>query len=234
MKILICDDDQAFAQKMNQRLEAYAKNRHLKIQIDTVCDPITASRMSFEVYDIAFLDIDMGAVNGMDLANRLRRERKDAIIIFVTNFAEFAPDGYEVQAFRYLVKNRLDERLPTYFSEAIGQFSEQHKVIQIRVNYEGICVPINSILYIESRGHVLIMHLINESRSQYQFNDTIALMAEKLNAHGFIMIHKSYLVNLKYITKLNCNSAMLTGNLQIPVSERRYAEVKSRLMLWRE
>lgn len=64
--------------------------------------------------DIAFLDIDFEGkrYNGIDIARRIRSKRKDAVIIFVTNYIEYAPEGYEINAFRYVLKSEISRKLP--------------------------------------------------------------------------------------------------------------------------
>lgn len=72
-------------------------------------------------YDIAILDIDMGDFSGIDLAWRLRKEKPGIVIIFLTNFIQYAPEGFEVQAFRYLLKTNMQERLVSYFEDAVKE-----------------------------------------------------------------------------------------------------------------
>ena len=69
-------------------------------------------------YDLAFLDIDMGDSSGIDLARTLRRENPGVVIVFLTNFIQYAPEGFEVQAFRYLLKRDMTEKLIPYFEAA--------------------------------------------------------------------------------------------------------------------
>ena len=68
-------------------------------------------------YGILFLDIDLGKESGIDLARKMRKMNPEAVLIFVTNFSEYAPEGYEVDAFRYLAKSELEKKLPTYFED---------------------------------------------------------------------------------------------------------------------
>ena len=70
-------------------------------------------------YDIALLDIDMGETNGIELARKLRASNENIVIIFITNFIQYAPEGFEVQAFRYLLKADLSAKLDSYFDSAV-------------------------------------------------------------------------------------------------------------------
>lgn len=96
-------------------------------------------------YDIAILDIDMGDFSGIDLAWRLRKEKPGIVIIFLTNFIQYAPEGFEVQAFRYLLKTNMQERLVSYFEDAVKEVVRKKQIITISVNSELIDIPVNHI-----------------------------------------------------------------------------------------
>lgn len=109
--ILICDDDTTFAHDMYKRiltLPAYSP-KSMTIQCLTNANDINAELLTN--CDILFLDIDLGEKNGISLARDMRRRNPEAVLIFVTNFSEYAPEGYEVDAFRYLSKTELDKKL---------------------------------------------------------------------------------------------------------------------------
>lgn len=80
--------------------------------------------------DIAILDIDMGDFSGIDLAWRLRKEKPGIVIIFLTNFIQYAPEGFEVQAFRYLLKTNMQERLVSYFEDAVKEVVRKNKSLR--------------------------------------------------------------------------------------------------------
>ena len=78
-------------------------------------------------YHIMFLDIDMDERSGMDIARRVRELHLDTVIIFVTNYPEFSMEGYEVRAFRYLLKQELEQKLPNYFRDALAELPRDDK-----------------------------------------------------------------------------------------------------------
>ena len=92
----------------------------------------------------------MGDFSGIDLAWRLRKEKPGIVIIFLTNFIQYAPEGFEVQAFRYLLKTNMQERLVSYFEDAVKEVVRKKQIITISVNSELIDIPVNHILYLES------------------------------------------------------------------------------------
>ena len=107
MRILVCDDDAAFAGQLAEKIEAIVKPQMPRSTVDCATDAAQLRALPLAKYDLAFLDIDMGPLNGVDLARRLHELRPDMLLIFVTNYVEYSLQGYEVQAFRYLLKAEI-------------------------------------------------------------------------------------------------------------------------------
>ena len=103
MRILICDDEQMLIDLEVSILQEYCRSTNIAATFFTFTDSLSAGNIG--EFDIAFLDIDMEKVNGIELARKLRLKNPTSIIIFVTNFIQYAPEGYEVNAFRYLSAN---------------------------------------------------------------------------------------------------------------------------------
>lgn len=115
LHILLCDDDAIFTEALKRLIEAQPEFNRRYMQIECVHDPNALKKAAVQKADMIFLDIDMGDVNGIALARQIRTIRKDAVLIFVTNYGEYAAEGYEVSAFRFLPKLQLAEKLQTIF-----------------------------------------------------------------------------------------------------------------------
>ena len=104
INILICDDDSSFAARLKNLSEQYFSVHGIPAAVSAFSDAEEIGSETFASCDIALLDIDYVSkpYNGLDVARRLRAVRKDAVLIFITNYVEYAPEGYEVRAFRYL------------------------------------------------------------------------------------------------------------------------------------
>ena len=109
LHILLCDDDAIFTEALKRLIEAQPEFNRRYMQIECVHDPNALKKAAVQKADMIFLDIDMGDVNGIALARQIRTIRKDAVLIFVTNYGEYAAEGYEVSAFRFLPLLQLDE-----------------------------------------------------------------------------------------------------------------------------
>ena len=232
LNILICDDDPGFASALSQKIATLPDYSPRTMRIRCLSETGEILREDFSSCDILFLDIDMGEVNGIDLARKMRRKRPDVMLIFVTNFLEFAPEGYEVNAFRYLAKAELDHRLPQYFSDALTLCHERQSEVDIICIGESVPIVVQSLVYVESIDHVQCIHLCGVSKDTLLTRMTMAQLEKLLVPHGFLRIHRSYLVNMAYLQQLQSTGAELTIGGSLPVGARSYRENKSKFIKW--
>lgn len=233
MRILVCDDDAAFAQEMTERLNRLLPSIDRWGQVDCVSDPALLTDEQLGCYDIAFLDIDMGETSGMDLARRLRRLQQDTVLIFVTNFVEYSLEGYEVQAFRYLLKSELDEKLEKYLRQAVSVCRRERALIRIQSEREEVDIPPQAILYIEAALRRSTLHLRGFSCDTLTTRTTLNELTALLAPRGFLRVHKSFLVNMAHIQRLQSTLVCLAGDIELPVSAHRYPEVKKDYLQWK-
>ena len=194
MNVLICDDEWRVTEQVSELLQKHCAENGMQVRFHLFADPCAIKDLAG--YDIAILDIDMGDFSGIDLAWRLRKEKSGIVIIFLTNFIQYAPEGFEVQAFRYLLKTNMQERLVSYFEDAVKEVVRKKQIITISVYSELIDIPLNHILYLESNLRIVIMHLIHDERTEYRFYGNMTDLSKKLEDLGFLRIQKSFLVNM--------------------------------------
>ena len=234
LNILICDDDRAMVEAMVSIVENVLTETDKKAKIHTFTDASLVSDQILSGCDLALLDIDFdgAAYNGMGIARKLRTLRSDTVLIFVTNFIEYAPEGYEVQAFRYVLKRDIDSDLKPNLLLAL-----KNETLPIQVNGEIINLALDDILYLEVQQHnvtaVMRQQTQDKKQKEYTFYASLSELEERLEPLGFLRIHKSYLVNMKYIKKFQCREALLTNGISLRVGEKSYAENKQKYLLWK-
>ena len=168
MRILICDDEQKLIDLELSILQEYCRSTNIAATFFTFTDSLSAGNIG--EFDIAFLDIDMEKLNGIELARKLRSKKpRLPIIIFVTNFIQYAPEGYEVNAFRYLLKSDIPYKLIPYFVNSLQEVIDSRQTVTFSISGESIDVQTKNILYLESDKHIIVMHLINDARTEYRF-----------------------------------------------------------------
>lgn len=234
VNILVCDDDILVLEKAKSVINCVLADSKTKAKVYTYLDAAQLSDQILSSCDIALLDIDFdnATYNGMDIARRLRSLRKDAIIIFVTNFIEYAPEGYEVQAFRYVLKKDIPDDLAPVISLALKQLNKE--TLTIQVNGERMNIPSDDILYLEVRQHNVTAYVQKGANcKEYSFYASLSDLEQQLEPQGFLRIHKSYLVNMKHLKKFQCREATLDNGMTLRVGEKSYAENKQKFLLWK-
>lgn len=238
-RILICDDDTEPLERMREQVEAVFSKMGIKAKVHTYSDPQSISDQILSSCDLVFLDIDFSnsQYNGLDVARRIRRFRNDTIIIFVTNFIEYAPEGYEVQAFRYILKKDFEYELEPYICQALAQLQSHKEKFKIQVNGEIIDILLEDILYFEVQQHNVTAYVlwdqIRAGMKTYSFYASLSELEQQLEKHGFLRIHKSYLVNMNHLKKFQCREALLDNGITLRVGEKSYAEKKKQYLLWK-
>lgn len=237
VSILICDDDIVMLNRIKSVIELVLADTKTKARIHAFSDAEQISDQILSGCDIALLDIDFDKsnYNGMDVARRLRTLRSDTVIIFVTNFIEYAPEGYEVQAFRYVLKKDIPEDLVASFLLALKQINKE--TLKIQVNGEIINIPSDDVLYLEVRQHCVTAYVqksdTDKNYKEYNFYASLSELEQQLEPQGFLRIHKSYLVNMKHLKKFQCREATLDNGITLRVGEKSYAENKQKFLLWK-
>lgn len=232
IRVILCDDEPDFIKTFYSEIESAFIKLNLKADISASSnvDDIPADLLAS--CDMAFLDIDFEGedYNGIDIARRLRGVNKKAILFFVTNFIDYAPAGYEVQAFRYILKRDRNDVLERYIMQATEQMAEEREFLVLSDGEEGVEIPLDEISYLEVLNHEVIIHRKEGSHTLYA---SLSSLEEQLGKCGFLRIHNSYLVNMRYIQKYRSCECILTDGTALPASERNYSAQKQKYLLWK-
>ena len=229
MNLLVCDDDRQDLDRITALLEGPCQEMGAKLVATSRPEELE----DLSRFDLAFLDIDMKELNGLTLARRLRAARPDAVIVFITNFVQYAPEGYEVQAFRYLLKPALEEKLPACFALAVEELRRRRRSIIVRSEGEAVELQLRDILYFESDQRMVTAHLLRNQRPNCRFYFSLTELARQLEGAGFLRVQRSYLVHMVYIQRLQYGTVELRGGVRLPVSTKYYAELKQNYLKWK-
>ena len=224
MRIAICDDEELYRVELKTILDKLLIN--VDYNIDTFDD---GNRLieSFKAqpYDILFLDIEMPAVDGITLAKSLRAISEKVFIVFLTSHVEYAIEGYEVNALRYLTKPVDIEKL----KEVIRYVQEKQGAVRqliIKEDGEELLINITDVIYIESMNqNVRIVTTKGEHVIRYNIGD----FEEQLKNDGFFRIHRGYLISLAKVKKLSKNDVIMEGDVVLPVSRSNVKALKDTL-----
>ena len=164
MRIMVCDDNELFLSAFKQKIEDYCAKKDWECQIVVFSDPKKILNESIKDVEIVFLDIDMPNRNGLDIARELRSQSEDLIIVFVTGFLEYAPKGYTVGAFRYLLKTDIDNSLINCLDDIWEKlYVKQEAIAFLTEEQETINIQLKNIIYIEGTARRYVrVHLTSE------------------------------------------------------------------------
>ena len=225
MRIAICDDEEIYRVELKTILDKLLAN--IDYDIDTFEDgSILCEAFSKEPYDLVFLDIEMPAVDGITLAKKIRSKSENVFIVFLTSHIEYALEGYEVNALRYLTKPVDTDKLREVLKYVLDkQGSNSHQII-IKEDGEDILIDINDVIYMESMNQNV---RIVTSRGEHIIRYNIGDFEEELKNDGFFRIHRGYIVSLSKISRFAGKNVILEDNTSLPVSRSRCPKLKEML-----
>lgn len=229
MKIGIVEDEAVWRNKIQDVIERYCRDKNISSQISSYGSG--KDFMKNPDADLLFLDIELAeGEDGFEIAEQLMHLGDQCKVCFLTSHTELARFGYRVNAFRYIDKRHLEE-----IEEALDVFLETR--IQDRTIYckdaDGICTEINlnGLLLVETYGRKLRYLMLDGS--EHLCEGQISEAARSLSQFGFFQIQRSYIVNLKYIERVNSREITLCNGLEVVIGRTRSREFKKEFFKWR-
>ena len=228
MRIAICDDELRYRRMIHEKLLQDSVCHDYEAEISEYAsgaELLAAMERGYSA-DVFFLDIQMeGGDEGIRLGRALRRRGEDGLIVYITGFIDYVQTGYEVKAFRYLLKSQIAEGLPKVLGDIRQELSGSSYLFQ--AGGESLRVDKRDILYLESR--IRILRLVTAER-EYSFYDSLDHAQQELG-ESFLRCHRSFLVNIDRIRRYSSSEIVLEGDVPIPVSRSYGKAVRQRLML---
>lgn len=231
MRVMLCDDEKIFLTYMKEQLtkDSFDKNEDILITEFTCGEDLLKAWQEGAAADILFLDIQMQGIDGMETARKLRQMGCDSLIVFLTGLDDYMQEGYEVRAFRYLIKNQIETTLG-HVMEACRQELLTGRYFSFVCGHENFRIPISDILYFESDRRRILLHT---RLDVYQFYGKMDDLEEQIGNCGFLRCHRSYLVQERYVLGWKGRELWLRNQTQtrIPISRSCEKEVNRRLLL---
>lgn len=170
----------------------------------------------------------MDKLNGMDTARKIREiDDKNVEIIFTTSLVDYIQEGYEVRAYRYLLKPLKYEDLKKHMISCINEISEKNKYIFIDGKSDTLRIKVSDIIYIEIQKIDMTIHT---KKGNYKVKSTMDKVEKDLNNHNFYRCHKSFLVNIEYVDNMKQYVAILENKEEVPISRHRFKDCKVKFL----
>lgn len=233
LKLAICDDDNTFAENVKSFIQCHC-NSFPPMDISTFYSPsaLFDEIQEDQCYDIFLLDIEMPNMTGLELAREIRIHMPAVPIIFLTAHLEYSRDGYHVNALRYVSKFQIETELPEALQTAIAiAASKEMKYVTLSYYSNTIRIPYNEIIYVHRVNRVL--EIVTENQGIWHNRIGINAFLNQLDDPRFILIERSFFVNLDYIIHISGSEIFLKNGARLPVSRKLIQSVKSTILdLW--
>lgn len=232
LKIGICEDDPTQRRNLERLVQSWGEEMGHKISLFSYENGEAflwdwSSRMDF---DLILLDIDLGpGGNGMELARRIRSRDGRAAILFITGLAEYMSQGYDVRACHFLVKPLEEQKLYGALEKALAETEKKETYLLLEEETGAERIPVSRILYGEAFSHRTALWLTPEREGEEpvcrEAGICLGDLEEQLPPAEFFRCHRSYLVHLPYLRRIDRTQAFLDWDRVVPVSRGKRAEL---------
>lgn len=219
IKIGICDDEKMCREKLRMVVEEYFQNKEVEYQIKEYESGKEFIEQSEQV-DVLLLDIAMEEVDGIQVKNWLQ-QNANIYILFVTSYIEGMPEAFGKNVYGFLEKPVQEEKFSKYMNAMVEDMLDKEKILLECVNKE-VAVNIQDILCFQAEKKYSYVKMIE---SELFCDSGLKVLEEKLVSKLFFRCHKSYLVNLRNIMKIEEDVCMINGE-KIPVARSKKQELK--------
>ncbi|SDB34050.1 LytTR family DNA-binding domain-containing protein [Butyrivibrio sp. INlla16] len=177
-------------------------------------------------YDIIFLDIEMPGMDGITVCRRIREIAPDALVVFISNKEALVFQTFEVQPFRFIRKSELSQMAPSLVSSIITELEKRkQQIIKIEEPSGGdvYSFDVRTILYVEAQRKECI---VVTDGGMTTIRSKLMSLESALENCNFIKIHRSFLVNMSAITRIQKDSVLLKNGHELPLSRNLRETVK--------
>lgn len=179
------------------------------------------------IYDIVLLDMELPGENGLQIGKKVKHYLPDAVIIYITNYVEYAVEAFEVNAFRYIPKTMLKEKLPQAYDLLLKKLCmKESRCFVLQNNCRLEKIPEDQIYYLmKEKKYIHVIHQMGQSKARMTLNEA----AERLDAKEFVRIDRSCIAGLKHIMSLERHQVKMRDGTWLAVSQPQLANVKKRI-----
>ncbi|WP_270813378.1 LytR/AlgR family response regulator transcription factor [Hungatella effluvii] len=226
LKIAVVDDEKEYIDQIQEYIRQYSAEKKREIQTETFCDGSALLENYSPRFDIILLDIEMGKMNGMETAREIRKKDQDVVLVFITNMAQYAINGYDVGALDYVLKPINYYTFSVRLDRAVSRVKKRQPE-EILLNLpDGIKrLKVDRIHYVEVQNRMLHYHTED---GIFVVRGTLQGAEETLKESHFVRCNHWYLVNLQYVSEIRKNIVIVAGD-ELEISRRNKTAFLSEL-----
>ena len=178
-------------------------------------------------------DIAVAGYDGIALGRKLRQIAPDIVLVYISAYLEFAPQGYTVNAYRYLLKRDIAAQLPSCLEDIFSGMSDLRKTLEVHHNRTTSEIPLDQIYYLESDLRQINVYGDIPHQPICTFYGKIADLPAMLYENGFLQVGRSDVVNLQYVRSIRNYKVELRSGVELSVSRQYYTAIRSAWLEWK-
>lgn len=214
IRVAICDDEELYRERIKKCI---SKDFFVEEFSSGIAFLEENDRKKF---DIVILDIDMPELKGVEVAERLRQKPWKQIVIFATNYDDYASRAFRLGVYRYVIKNNLEEEIAEALNSAVREINKNDTICAIKVKDVVHRISLRELLYAEKSGRVIKLHLW-DGRGNFEIKISMRDLEEQLEPYGFVRVHIGCLVNIQNIMQEQNGRFIMDNGAEIPIARDR-------------
>lgn len=230
-RVAICDDDFTVCSQLEKVILEYAKRQSQPLEVDvyTSGEEMCRCMKDSVEYHVIFLDIELKMLNGVEIGKMIREEMKDEIvhIIYISAVQGYAMELFAIRPLNFLIKPLKEEEIIKNLEKSIELSNKENKVYEFRLGKSYYKIPLKDVYYFASEGKKV---KIVTNYEELEYYGKLADVKMTLPEDDFLAIHKSYIVNCKYIIQYKYDSITLTNHEELPISQAFRKEIRDKLL----
>ena len=218
-RVAIVDDSTTDAEYVQCILNSWADQRLIDIQAEVF---LSAEAFLFRYaedkdWDILLLDIEMGAMDGVTMAKRVRQDNEAVQIVFISGYSDYIAEGYEVAALHYLVKPVNRDKLLTVLDRALEKRKQEERCLNLEAYGEMVRIPFYEIRYLDVHQNYVTVH----SKADYTVKRTLGDFEKELDDR-FCRVGRGIILNIKFIQRVTKTEVRLSDGTVLPLPRGAY------------
>ena len=227
-RVAIVDDSTTDAEFVKDILNSWADLRQANIQAEVFpsAETFLFQYAEDKVWDILLLDIEMGAMDGVTMAKRVRQDNEAVQIVFITGYSDYIAEGYEVAALHYLMKPVNREKLLIVLDRAMEKRKQEERCLNLEAYGEMVRIPFYEIRYLDVHQNYVTVH----AKSDYTVKRTLGDFEKELDDR-FFRVGRGMILNLKFIQRVTKTEVRLSDSTVLPLPRGAYEPLNRAIIL---
>ena len=218
-RVAIVDDSKIDAEFVQGILNSWVEQRQANIQAEVFpsAEAFLFRYAEDKDWDILLLDIEMGAMDGVTMAKRVRQDNEAVQIVFITGYSDYIAEGYEVAALHYLMKPVNREKLLAVLDRALERRKQEERCLNLELSGEMVRIPFYEIRYLDVHQNYVTVH----AKADYTVKRTLGDFEKELDDR-FCRVGRAMILNLKYIQRVTKTEVRLSDGTVLPLPRGAY------------